>query len=85
MTRKQLAFLLARQQTSFETDNEEINDIMNNTKLSEHFKALARDLDIMEAKTPEDIYKSHLENIRTCLLQSWSLFLLQFVIKVKNT
>ncbi|TPX37187.1 hypothetical protein SmJEL517_g01072 [Synchytrium microbalum] len=62
--RKQLAFLLARQQISFETDNEEINDIMNNTKLSEHFKALARDLDIMEAKTPEDIYKSHLENIR---------------------
>ncbi|TPX40116.1 hypothetical protein SeMB42_g01547 [Synchytrium endobioticum] len=64
ITRKQLAFLLARQQISFETDCDEINDIMNNTKLSEHFKALARDLDIMEAKTPQDIYKSHLENIR---------------------
>ena len=35
---------------------------MRNTKLNDSFLALARELDIMEAKTPEDIYKSHLES-----------------------
>lgn len=30
------------------------------SKLSEHFLALARDLDVMEPKVPEDVYKSHL-------------------------
>lgn len=30
------------------------------TQLSAQFKALARELDVQEAKTPEDIYKSHL-------------------------
>ncbi|KAJ3032270.1 proteasome regulatory particle base subunit [Rhizophlyctis rosea] len=62
--KKQLAFMLARQQIGLEQEDEEISDILNNTRLSEHFLALARDLDVMEAKTPEDIYKSHLENIR---------------------
>ena len=32
----------------------------SNTKLSERYLALARDLDVMEAKTPEDVYKMHL-------------------------
>lgn len=45
-----------------DTDNEELNDILNNTKLSEHFLALGRDLDVIAPKTPEDIYKTHLEN-----------------------
>jgi hypothetical protein len=35
-------------------------EIASNAKLSENYLALARDLDVMEAKTPEDIYKSHL-------------------------
>lgn len=64
LLKKQLAFLLARQQINIETEDEELQDIFNNTKLSEHFLALARDLDVIEAKTPEDIYKSHLENVR---------------------
>lgn len=37
---------------------------MNNSRLSENYLALARDLDIMEPKVPEDIYKSHLEPTR---------------------
>jgi hypothetical protein len=37
---------------------------MSNARLSENFLALARDLDIMEPKVPEDIYKSHLEPTR---------------------
>jgi len=59
--RKQLAFMLGRQQVFLE-NQEEVNDIMSNTHLSEHFLALAQDLEIVEAKTPEDIYKSNSDN-----------------------
>lgn len=38
---------------------------MNNSRLSQNFLNLARELDIMEPKIPEDIYKSHLETSRT--------------------
>ncbi|KAJ3189452.1 26S proteasome non-ATPase regulatory subunit 2 [Gaertneriomyces sp. JEL0708] len=64
LIKKQLAYMLARQQVMIETSDEEIQDILNNSKLSEYFLALARDLDVMEPKTPEDIYKSHLEHTR---------------------
>lgn len=64
MEKKQLAFLIARAQINLEVEDEEITEIFNNSRLSEHFLSLARDLDVMEAKSPEDIYKSHLENIR---------------------
>lgn len=46
-------------------DQEVVQEIATNSKLSEHYLALARDLDVMEAKTPEDIYKSHLVEGRT--------------------
>ncbi|KAJ3324198.1 proteasome regulatory particle base subunit [Blyttiomyces sp. JEL0837] len=63
-TKKQVAFLLARQQISFDSGRDEINEIISNTRLSENFLALARDLDVVEPKTPEDIYKTYLENTR---------------------
>jgi len=59
-----LAYILARQQLVVETAQEDLIEIFNNARLSEHFLALAKDLDVLEPKTPEDIYKSHLENIR---------------------
>lgn len=67
---KQLAFMLARQQVCLELDEsvpdyDDLVEIMSNTNLNKHFLNLARELDIMEAKTPEDIYKSHLDNART--------------------
>ena len=34
--------------------------IMSNSNLSANYLTLARDLDVMEAKLPEDIYKTHL-------------------------
>ena len=34
--------------------------LINNEKISEFFVNLSRDLDVVEAKLPEDIYKSHL-------------------------
>ena len=60
--KKQLAFLLARSLITFETEDEELLEILSNSKLHLHFQELARDLDILEPKTPEDIYKRHLEN-----------------------
>ena len=41
-------------------DVEALKEILSNAKKSERYLALARDLDVMEPKTPEDIYKSHL-------------------------
>ncbi|TYZ63282.1 hypothetical protein PybrP1_009071 [[Pythium] brassicae (nom. inval.)] len=59
--RQQLGYLLARQRFFFEDEHDaSVNDIIGNTDLSDKFLALARDLDVLEAKTPEDIYKSHL-------------------------
>lgn len=67
--KKQMAFLIARQGIWMDvpTDTEEeqeIADCLNNIKLSEHFKSLAKELNILDPKTPDDIYKSHLENSR---------------------
>lgn len=67
--KKQMAFLIARQQIVLnfnpETEEEqEIAECLNNTKLPEHFKALGKELNILDPKTTEDIYKSHLESNR---------------------
>lgn len=59
--KKQMAFQLARQQINLEVEDSELSDCINNTHLSKHFIALARELDVLEPKVPEDIYKSHLE------------------------
>lgn len=64
LIKKQLAFILARQHHSVETEDEELLEILHNVHLSERFAALAKDLDVVEPKLPEDIYKSHLENVR---------------------
>ncbi|MCJ1381134.1 proteasome regulatory particle base subunit [Xylographa soralifera] len=68
--KKQMAFLVARQQLWLEmptetTEEEEIAECWSNAKLSDHFKSLAKELNILEPKMPEDIYKSHLESSRT--------------------
>ncbi|XP_019869453.2 26S proteasome non-ATPase regulatory subunit 2 [Aethina tumida] len=66
---KQLAFMLGRQQIYIEIPDttpeyEDLIEVMANCHLNNHFLNLARELDIMEPKTPEDVYKSHLENTR---------------------
>lgn len=68
-TQKQLAFMLGRQQVFLElpegyNNSEDLTEIMSNSLLNNHFLNLARELDIMEPKTPEDVYKSHLDNSR---------------------
>lgn len=53
VTLKQMAFMLGRQRNPYETTKEELFRIISNEKLSEHFKGLARDLDVLEPKHPD--------------------------------
>lgn len=63
--KKQMCLLLGRHKVNFEVsedeeNEEELNEIIGNVHLSEQFLKLGQDLDVVDAKTPEDIYKSHL-------------------------
>mmetsp|Transcript_63715 Transcript_63715/g.74641 ORF Transcript_63715/g.74641 Transcript_63715/m.74641 type:complete len:934 (+) Transcript_63715:124-2925(+) len=62
LIKKQMCLLLARHNMSYqyEDDDDELNELIGNVNLSEQFLKVAQDLDVTEAKTPEDIYKSHL-------------------------
>ncbi|KAB2575394.1 putative 26s proteasome regulatory subunit rpn-1 protein [Lasiodiplodia theobromae] len=67
--KKQLAFLIARQRIVIDLPEEEedgeLAECLNNTRLADHFKVLAKELNILDPKTPDDIYKTHLESSRT--------------------
>jgi 26S proteasome regulatory subunit N1 len=61
-----MAYMLGRQQIFLELDDEmddydDLTEIMSNAHLNNHFLSLGRELDIMEPKVPEDIFKTHLE------------------------
>ena len=63
LMKKQMCLLLGRHRVNFEVeddDEEQYNPLIGNERLSEYFLKLAQDLDVMDPKTPEDIYKSHL-------------------------
>lgn len=62
-TKLQMAFILARAGVYIESQtlDQDVMDVMRGMKNSEYFKLLVRNLDILEPKTPEDIFKSHLE------------------------
>ncbi|KXJ92170.1 armadillo-type protein [Microdochium bolleyi] len=70
--KKQLAFMIGRQKIWLDVDKDdeddkdstEIDEALCNIKLSEYFKTLGKELNILEPKTTEDIYKSHLESSR---------------------
>ncbi|KAF2619179.1 hypothetical protein F2Q68_00040475 [Brassica cretica] len=68
LRRKQFCYMISRHGITFNLDPEMVEDevdrsmlqeIVNNTKLNEGYLTLARDIDVMEAKRPEDIYKDH--------------------------
>lgn len=68
--KRQLAFILGRARICIDFEGEdaedaELQECLNNTKLPEHFKSLAKELNVLDPKIPEDIYKSHLESSRT--------------------
>ncbi|KAI0874671.1 armadillo-type protein [Hypoxylon argillaceum] len=74
--KKQLAFVIGRQKialkllsngASIEENDQHgqaLEEAAGNIKLSEYFKTLGKELNILEPKTTEDIYKSHLESSR---------------------
>ncbi|KAI3457194.1 hypothetical protein Pfo_013857 [Paulownia fortunei] len=69
LKRQQFCFILARHGVTFELDEdmitedeerEALQEIINNAKLNEGYLTLARDIEVMEPKSPEEIYKAHL-------------------------
>lgn len=72
LVQKQMAFMLARRKFNHDfEDDEELSQIASGESLSKHFITLAKELDVLEPKLPEQIYKSHLEEKRsTAVLDS---------------
>ncbi|XXG98492.1 hypothetical protein Hte_004816 [Hypoxylon texense] len=70
--KKQMGFLIGRQKiwlnaqesAGTKEDTQELDDALCNVKLAEYFKIMGKELNILEPKTTEDIYKSHLESSR---------------------
>lgn len=60
---KQLGFVLSQQYNNFDYggENAEVQEAISNTKLHEYYSYLTKELNLLDPKTPEDIYKSHLE------------------------
>lgn len=74
-TRKQLAFMLARHKLFTVVEDEDNADVINHTNLSESFLTLGKDLDVVEAKTPDDIYKSNLSETRNVPIRANNYYL----------
>jgi 26S proteasome regulatory subunit N1 len=69
IVQKQLAFMAGRQQIHIDlsedaTLHEQLNEIITNSLLNQNFLALGRELDILEPKTPDEVYKTHLDGTR---------------------
>lgn len=62
IVKKQLCLILGRARSNYETDDESLLEIISYEKLSSHFKSLAKELDVVAPKTPEAVFKSHLED-----------------------
>ena len=60
----------------FENDEERstqlsaLTEICGNTRLSQHYLSLARDLDVMEAKLPEEVH--HVSHSKLACMLVWS-------------
>ena len=52
-----ITFELDEEMVADDEDREWLQEIINNSKLSEGYLTLARDIEVMEPKSPEDIYK----------------------------
>jgi 26S proteasome regulatory subunit N1 len=62
LLQRQLGFIMSVQRVpppEFVKD-EELREIIGNVKLSGYFRHVSQELDVVEAKHPEDVYKSHL-------------------------
>ncbi|KAI6661946.1 26S proteasome non-ATPase regulatory subunit 2 [Oopsacas minuta] len=82
LLKKQLCFMLGRQQVfleipedEMESSNELLREIISNSQLNQHFLALARELDIVEPKLPDDVMKNHSDPPRTATQDQSKMFL----------
>ncbi len=66
-----MALEIARQRIALNLD-EKLTEITSNTHLNNFYLKLAKDLDVLEPKTPDQIYKSHLEERKGTLEQEIS-------------
>lgn len=76
---RQFAFLLARagipKEWIYPDDAEEeipedLLDCLSNARLSQHFREFGKELGVLEPKSLEDVYKSHLDNTSTCVIRA---------------
>ncbi|XP_044252404.1 26S proteasome non-ATPase regulatory subunit 2-like [Tribolium madens] len=65
ITLYQMAFICARHlyPIEFSLDDDDTRSILENSHLSHYFLSFVRELDIMEPKSPEDVYKTWLEPV----------------------
>lgn len=47
---------------------EDLVECLSNSRLSTHFREFGKEVGVADAKSLEDVYKSHLENTRSFLL-----------------
>jgi 26S proteasome regulatory subunit N1 len=60
--KRQLAFILSRQKIFISGDLEgDLTSIISNLKISDYYKRLGRELNVLDPKHPEEVFKSHLE------------------------
>lgn len=73
--RKQMAYLIARQQIPIEwlhdedhpIEDQELLDCLYSTHLSKHFMDFGKELSVYEPRSLEDVYKAHLESSKNTL------------------
>ncbi|KAL8429313.1 hypothetical protein ACSSS7_006678 [Eimeria intestinalis] len=59
---QQLALLLCRQRVDVEFEDEKLQRLVSGSKTSFFFRLLAKELDVLDPKEPEDVFKRHLED-----------------------
>lgn len=64
VTLKQMSFMLGRQRNPYVSEDSDLQAIISNGQLHAHFKSLAKDLDVLAPKHPDEIYKQYLETNR---------------------
>ena len=68
LLKRQMALLIARQKIWLDVYDEEEESMvacLQSTRMTDYYKALALELNLLEPKSVQDIYKSHLESSRT--------------------
>lgn len=54
--------MLGRQRINFMPDDQDLVKIVSNQLLNNFYIQLAKDLEVLDPKTPEQIFKTHLED-----------------------